>query len=188
MSCSERRRISRSPTSKHLKTSVTTLFAPVTTTARQKLEWLSTTRLRAGYTVVDNLLLYGTGGLATGRASGSSAITLVGCPGFGKCPTGSDAKTLWGWAAGGGMEYAMGHWSVNVEYLHYDLGHLNYNMTDLKFPTAFIATSTKFSGDVVHGGISYRFDWTMRIDLRSPLLTFITLTNEPKKLSRRICS
>jgi opacity protein-like surface antigen len=62
----------------------------VTTAARQKLEWLSTTRLRAGHTVVDNLLLYGTGGLATGRASASSSITLAGCPGFGNCPTGSE--------------------------------------------------------------------------------------------------
>lgn len=132
----------------------------VTTYGKQKLEWLSTTRVRVGYTVVDNLLLYGTGGLANGRGSVSSSIIQTGCPGIGNCPTGNDAKTLWGWAAGGGMEYAMGHWSVNVEYVHYDLGHLNYNMSDPTFPAAFIATSTKFSGDVVRGGINYRFDWT----------------------------
>ena len=132
----------------------------VTTLGEQKLEWLSTTRARVGYTVTDTLLLYGTGGLADGRASASSSIRLTGCPGLGNCPAGSHAKTLWGWAAGGGMEYAMGHWSVNVEYIHYDLGHLNYNMTDPTFPGAFIAASTKFSGDVVRGGINYRFDWT----------------------------
>jgi hypothetical protein len=33
-------------------------------------------------------------------------------------------------------------------------------MTDLTFPTAFIATSTRFSGDIVRGCINYRFDWT----------------------------
>jgi outer membrane immunogenic protein len=131
----------------------------VTTLGTQKLEWLSTSRVRAGYTVADTLLLYGTGGLADGRASASSSIVMTGC-GAGACPAGSDAKTLWGWAAGGGAEYAMGRWSVNVEYIHYDLGHLNYNMTDPTLPGAFIAASTKYSGDIVRGGISYRFDWT----------------------------
>jgi hypothetical protein len=49
---------------------------------------------------------------------------------------------------------------MNVEYIHYDLGHLNYNMTDPTSPGTFIAASTKFSGDIVRGGINYRFDWT----------------------------
>lgn len=142
------------------QTSVTAVFGPaVTTSARQKLEWLSTTRARAGYTVMDNLLLYGTGGLATGRTSASSSILQVGCP-VGSCPTGSEAKTRWGWSAGGGFEYAMGQWSVNVEYLHYDLGNLHYNLTDPTAPGAFIAASTRFSGDLVRGGINYRFNWT----------------------------
>jgi outer membrane immunogenic protein len=142
------------------QTSFNTIVPPgVTIRGEQKLEWLSTTRVRVGYTV-DNLLFYGTGGLADGRASASSSITLTGCPGFGNCPAGSDAKTLWGWTAGGGIEYAVGHWSANLEYIHYDLGHLNYNMTDPSTPGAFIATSTKFSGDVFRGGINYRFDWT----------------------------
>ena len=54
----------------------------------------------------------------------------------------------------------MGQWSVNVEYLHYDLGNLHYNLVDPTTPFALIATSTKFSGDLVRGGISYRFNWT----------------------------
>jgi outer membrane immunogenic protein len=135
--------------------------AVVTSVGSQKLTWLSTMRVRAGYTVMDNLLLYGTGGLADGRASASSSVTVTGaCGGGGNCPGGSATKTLWGWAAGGGRDYAMGHWSVDVEYLHYDLGHLNYNMTDPTLPGAFIAASTKFSGDNVRGGLNYRFDWT----------------------------
>jgi outer membrane immunogenic protein len=132
----------------------------LTIIGQQKLSWLSTTRGRLGFTVTDNLLLYGTGGLADGRASASSSFSLVGCPANGNCPTGSAAKTLWGWAAGGGLEYAVGHWSFDVEYLHYDLGRLNYNMTDPTAPGAFIAASTKFSGDIVRCGINYRFDWT----------------------------
>jgi outer membrane immunogenic protein len=135
--------------------------AGITIVGSQKLTWFSTSRVRGGYTVMDNLLLYGTGGLADGRASASSSVTVTGaCGAGGNCPAGSRTKTLWGWAAGGGMEYAVGHWSVNVEYLHYDLGHLNYNMTDPTAPGAFIGASTKFSGDIVRGGINYRFDWT----------------------------
>ncbi len=143
-----------------IKASQTIVSGTITATARQKLEWLSTTRARLGYTVTDNLLLYGTGGLADGRVSASSSFSIPGCPGSGNCPAGSLAKTKWGWAAGGGLEYAFGHWSVDVEYLHYDLGHLNYIMTDPTAPGAFISTSTKFSGDIVRGGINYRFDWT----------------------------
>jgi outer membrane immunogenic protein len=127
----------------------------------QKLSWFSTTRGRIGYTVQDNLLIYGTAGLASGRASASSAFTVIGaCGGGGNCPAGSATKNLWGWAAGGGLEYAMDHWSVELTYLHYDLGRLNYNMTDPTAPGAFIAASTKFSGDIVRAGANYRFDWT----------------------------
>jgi outer membrane immunogenic protein len=135
--------------------------AGITNHGEQKLSWFSTTRGRAGYTITDNLLLYGTGGLAAGRAHASSSVTVTGaCGGGGNCPAGSASDTLWGWTAGGGLEYGIGHWSVRVEYLHYDLGHLNYNMADPSLPGSFIAASTRFSGDIVRGGINYRFDWT----------------------------
>jgi outer membrane immunogenic protein len=133
---------------------------PITNSGEQKLRWFSTTRARAGYTITDNLVLYGTGGLASGRASASSSVLLAGCPGAGNCTAGSKAKTLWGWAAGGGLEYGMDHWSMKLEYLHYDLGSLDYNMTDPTAPGTFIAASTRFSGDIVRAGVNYRFDWT----------------------------
>lgn len=142
-----------------------TLVTTVTPTAatnfgEQKLTWFSTTRGRAGFTIADNLLLYGTGGLAAGRASASSLFTASGCAGVGLCPAGTETKSLWGWTAGGGLEYGVGHWSVKIEYLHYDLGHLNYSMIDPTLPGAFIEASTKFSGDIIRGGVNYRFDWT----------------------------
>ena len=145
---------------KSSQTIVTLGAAPVINTAEQKLTYLSTSRVRAGYTITDNLLLYGTGGLAAGRASANSSVTVPGCTVAGNCTAGNDAKTLWGWTAGAGLEYGMGHWSVKAEYLHYDLGHLNYNMTDPTLPGQFIAASTKFSGDLVRAGLNYRFDWT----------------------------
>jgi outer membrane immunogenic protein len=86
--------------------------------------------------------------------------TTRGRAGVGLCPAGTETKSLWGWTAGGGLEYGVGHWSVKIEYLHYDLGHLNYSMIDPTLPGAFIEASTKFSGDIIRGGVNYRFDWT----------------------------
>lgn len=126
--------------------------------AEQKLDWLSTTRGRVGYLITDNLLLYGTGGLASGRASANTFITQVGCP-IGGCLGGSESKSMWGWSAGGGLEYAMGHWLVRAEYLHYDLGDLNYNVVDPR-TAALVAATNKVSGDIVRGAVSYKFDWT----------------------------
>ena len=144
-----------------IKASQTVFAAPggiATGSAEQKLDWLSTTRGRLGYLITDNLLLYGTGGLASGRASANTFITQVGCP-IGGCLAGSESKTLWGWAAGGGLEYAIGHWLMRAEYLHYDLGDLNYNVIDP--PTvALVAATNKVSGDIVRGALSYKFDWT----------------------------
>jgi len=139
--------------------SVTNATPPIVSTADQKLSLLTTTRGRVGYTLADNLLVYGTGGLAAGRASVISTFYQTAC-GPGSCVAGSDSKTLWGWAAGGGVEYAMGHWLLRAEYLHYDLGDLDYSMSDPRTPGNLIAASTKFSGYIVRGAISYKFDWT----------------------------
>jgi len=138
---------------------VVTLPGGIVTSGAQKLDWLSTTRGRAGYLLTDNLLLYGTGGLANGRATADTFITLAGCP-LGTCSSGSESKTLWGWEAGGGLEYAMGHWLLRAEYLHYDLGNLNYSVFDPRTPVGWVGASNKVSGDIVRGAVSYKFDWT----------------------------
>jgi len=138
---------------------VVTLPGGIVTSGEQKLDWLSTTRGRAGYLLTDNLLLYGTGGLANGRATANTFITLAGCP-LGTCSAGSESKTLWGWEAGGGLEYAMGHWLLRAEYLHYDLGNLNYSVFDPRTPAGWVGASNKVSGDIVRGAVSYKFDWT----------------------------
>ena len=143
-----------------IKASQTVVTAPGgISSGEQKLDWLSTTRGRVGYLLTDNLLLYGTGGLASGRATANTFITQAGCP-VGSCFAGSESKTLWGWEAGGGLEYAMGHWLLRAEYLHYDLGDLNYSVVDPRTPIALVGASNKVSGDIVRGALSYKFDWT----------------------------
>jgi outer membrane immunogenic protein len=133
---------------------------PFTGSISQRLSWLSTARLRGGFLVTDNVLLYATGGLAGGHveASSSSAPTIAGgCLIPGACPSGSSAETRVGWALGGGLEYGVGPWQFRAEYLHYDLGTLTGIGRDPLLPAAGIAASTRFSGEIVRGGISYRF-------------------------------
>jgi outer membrane immunogenic protein len=138
------------------------LGVPFSATATQNLKWFSTSRLRAGILVSDNWLLYATGGLASarGESTTAAAVPAPGCLVPGSCPFGVAAKNLWGYAVGGGLEYANGPWQFRAEYLHYDLGSLNYLVADPLLPGAAIAASTKFSGDLVRGAITYRFNWT----------------------------
>jgi outer membrane immunogenic protein len=136
---------------------------PFAVTANQRLSWFGTTRLRGGFLLGDHILFYGTGGLASGRAE-SSTNTVVniagGCLIAGACPFGAGSKNMWGWAAGGGIEYAEGPWQFRVEYLHYDLGTLSYSLRDFVVPLNVINASARVSGDMVRGAISYRFNWT----------------------------
>lgn len=137
---------------------------PFTANASQKLTWLSTSRLRGGVLIGDNVLLYGTGGLATGRVElSSNAVANVagGCLLPGGCPSGSITKNQWGWAAGAGIEFANGPWQFRAEYLHYDLGTVSFAIRDVVVPAAVINASTKVSGDMVRGAITYRFNWTL---------------------------
>jgi outer membrane immunogenic protein len=132
-----------------------------TTAVEQRLKWFSTTRVRGGYLVTDNLLLYGSAGLADGTAEVRVSNNLLGAPCFvpGACPSGRESMLRFGWAVGAGLEYAWGPWSVTLDYVHYDLARLNFAYSDGISPSA-IATSTDFSGDVIRGGINYRFNWT----------------------------
>jgi outer membrane immunogenic protein len=134
-----------------IKGSQTVVIAGVTNTAEEKLRWFGTTRVRLGYTLLDNLMVYATGGLAGATAK----MTLSHVPGF----TGlSDSDNQWGWAAGAGLEYGMGPWSLRVDYLHYDLGDVSFRY--VAAPGFLLTARTDVSGDIIRGGISYRFNWT----------------------------
>jgi outer membrane immunogenic protein len=137
-------------------------FGVRTTSVEQRLKWFGTTRVRGGYLVTDNLLLYASGGLADGKAEVTFSSPLVGAPCFvpGACPAGKDSLTRFGWAAGAGLEYAWGPWSVSLDYIHYDLARFNTAFWD-GLSASFIATSTDLSGDMIRGAINHRFNWTV---------------------------
>lgn len=135
-------------------------FAPFTTSAAQGLTWLGTARGRVGF-VFDQMLIYGTGGLAYGRTSLATAV--VGLAGGACGPTGlcaAAASTGWqtGWAAGAGVEWAVSPAiSVKAEYLHYDLGTRSLVQFDPTLPGIVFGSSASFSGDIVRAGVNFRF-------------------------------
>ena len=80
--------------------------------------WFGTLRGRAGY-ALNNILFYGTVGLAYGLLRAQSTVTGL-----------SQARTDIGWMAGAGMEVALfGNWSTRAEYLYVDLNDGPYSIT-----------------------------------------------------------
>jgi outer membrane immunogenic protein len=78
--------------------------------------WFGSLRGRAGF-AINNVLLYGTFGLAYGELKGEF---------FGV----EEDKTLVGWTGGAGMEVGFApNWSAKVEYLYMDLGSRAYTIT-----------------------------------------------------------
>jgi outer membrane immunogenic protein len=145
------------------------LFNPIlTTTTTTTTDWLGTVRARLGMLVTPQTLLYATGGAAFGQVKGSTSIT----PGGGAtctinffCSVGSGSATKGGWAAGVGGEYMLAaHWTAKIEYLHYDLGTFSYTANEAA-GGAFLASdgtpnvgvNSRISGDIVRGGVNFKF-------------------------------
>ena len=97
--------------------------------------WFGTLRGRVGY-AMNNILIYGTGGLAYGDLKGElNALT--------------ETKTEFGWTLGAGMEVGLTpNWSAKVEYLYMDLGSRTFSIT---------GTDNGFSASVLRFGVNYHF-------------------------------
>lgn len=78
--------------------------------------WFGTLRARAGL-AFDNVLVYGTAGLAYGRGR----LELAG---------GSESNVHYGWTAGLGLQVGVtGNWSAKAEYLFVGLAEKSYLLT-----------------------------------------------------------
>jgi outer membrane immunogenic protein len=114
--------------------------------ATDKIQAFGSVTARAGV-AVDNLLIYGKGGLAV--ADNNIAITALGL-------TVSDTQTHLGYTVGGGLEYGFSpNWSVKGEYLFAQYGSKNYFVGLV--PGG--APSGTFDVNTVKVGINYRFGW-----------------------------
>ena len=97
--------------------------------------WFGTLRGRAGY-ALNNILFYGTLGMAYGELSGQLNSL-------------EENKTLVGWTAGAGMEVGLApKWSAKMEYLYMDLGDRAYTITGV---------NNGLTSNVLRLGINYHF-------------------------------
>src|SRR5947209_8630329 len=97
--------------------------------------WFGTARGRIGY-ALNNLLFYGTGGLAFGELRGQA---------FGL----TESHTTAGWTAGVGAEFGLApNWTAKIEYLYVDL-------SDSRFAITGMLNGAQFG--LVRLGVNYRF-------------------------------
>ncbi len=148
-----------------------------TTSYQAGIAWFDTVRLRLGYLITDQVMLYGTGGLAYGRVQLSGTTTTSATaqfPGFSDvlvpaAGTFGSARTNTGFSVGGGMEARLwpslpANWTWKLEYLYLDLGSLDattafggaFALTGLPV-TGTVALHTHFTANIVRIGINYRF-------------------------------
>jgi outer membrane immunogenic protein len=97
--------------------------------------WFGTVRGRGGF-AINNILFYGTLGLAYGR--GHIDIGSIG-----------EDNMHFGWTTGVGLEIGLTHnWSLKAEYLYIDLGSDNYALT---------GTGLGLTSNLGRIGLNYRF-------------------------------
>ena len=118
----------------------------ITASGFNRLPWFATMRGRAGI-VVDQWLVYGTGGLALTQMKTSGNATLGGTP-----VSLDMSEPQAGWVIGGGIETALWgtNWTAKIEYLHFD-------SIDFTLPAAGAVTRSHATNDVVRLGVNYRF-------------------------------
>jgi outer membrane immunogenic protein len=115
-------------------------------------------RGRIGFAMLDQLMLYGTAGLAFANVENAYTATLPPGNVFGTPAGISSAKfddMRWGWTVGAGLEYAvMRNWVTRVEYRY-------TNLSEYKTTPAFLAAGgvSEHNPDfhTVRVGASYRF-------------------------------
>ena len=96
--------------------------------------WFGTTRGRIGY-AMNNVLAYGTGGLAYGDLE----LTTGGV---------SQSRTAFGWTLGVGAEVGLTpNWTAKIEYLYLNLADKSY----------FTGSTHGLDSSVMRAGANYRF-------------------------------
>jgi opacity protein-like surface antigen len=124
---------------------------------QQDLKSLSTLRARLGYSI-ENVLLYATGGLAVGQVDYAFQLNWPDIGGFAGDQM---SKLAVGYTLGGGLEIALGSWSVKTEYLLFDLGQENLNAqftrAGSREPFVF-RPEFETQGHIVRVGTSYHFN------------------------------
>lgn len=131
----------------------------------EQLQSLGTIRGRIGFTPMDDVLIFATGGLAFGETAIKSSLSF-GAGGANPGLAGSRNQLAVGFAAGGGVEYALGpQWSLGLEGLYYNLGPAHVaSLPQFGIPAGFASPETDstfaFSGYTLRLSLNYEFDST----------------------------
>jgi len=118
------------------------------------IDWFSTFRARAGFTIKD-VLFYGTGGLNWTHGENNFSGTLNGT----SANLADFTHDSLGWVAGGGIEWMFWYgWSAKIEYLF--LRNTNSNST-LTIPASLgggtLTNTADASNNIVRAGLNYHF-------------------------------
>lgn len=98
-----------------------------------KIDELASLRGRVGYTFWNDVLIYGTGGLALAHASATSTITQTIGTLAPQISSSSASGTMLGWALGAGVDFkVLPNMFVGVEYLHSDFPKNTFAFVDGK--------------------------------------------------------
>jgi outer membrane immunogenic protein len=93
--------------------------------------WFGTVRGRVGY-AFNNIMFFGTGGLAFGELRGET---------FGL----SESHTKAGWTVGAGAEFGLSqNWSAKIEYLYVDLANSNYHRRIERLPFRLVRAGVNY--------------------------------------------
>ncbi|MES2196991.1 MAG: outer membrane protein [Pseudomonadota bacterium] len=157
------------------------LFPPGTSTFRasEDVKWFGTVRGRLGWLPTSQLLIYGTAGFAYGRVdedlnlNGQAGSNFVqggfvhncGNPAAApRCYVGSSSRIATGWAAGAGLEHALGNnVSLKAEYLYVNLGNVATSAAVSALLVGPNQTAASFTAShredfhVARVGVNYRF-------------------------------
>ncbi|MGC1778173.1 MAG: outer membrane protein [Xanthobacteraceae bacterium] len=129
---------------------------PISLSSSVDPSWLVTARGRIGYAFND-LLVYGTGGLAVTRLSTNVTYSDGGFD----TGTWTQSENKAGWAAGGGVEWALSkEWSVKAEYLFVKFGSVTASgaiVTPAYGYSNAISTSADLTVQIARAGINYKF-------------------------------
>jgi outer membrane immunogenic protein len=153
------------------KSTTTDATGAFTATARAKRLGDSSLRLRAGYVIMRDMLVYATGGVALTQVERNwtmgGSITVPGTNG-GAATTysladasGKDEKYRLGWTIGAGLDYmVLPDWTVRAEYRYTSFGETKANLSSACSTSCGTATSALRFTDTVHSvrlGVAYHF-------------------------------
>lgn len=117
------------------------------------VDWFGTARLRGGFLVTPDLLLYATGGLAWGSVDTSYDLDLDGVG----IASNDESTTHLGWTLGGGAEFALSdNLSLKAEYLYVDLGEEEVFDDDIA-NIGNVHVDQDLSFHTVRAGLNFRF-------------------------------